>query len=172
MKKMIATIRLRLLGRVVSVLIATVMLATCFTTGCASIIHGTTQNIGFGSNPGGATVTVNGRTVGKTPLVADLKRKDNHLVRIELEGYQPFETTLTRTVSGWIWGNLIFFHGFLPGIVVDAIDGAMYKLTPAQVQAELQELGATSMLTDSGLYLLVTLEPNPEWERIGQLTKN
>ncbi len=76
--------------------------------GCASIMHGTTQQIGIGSNPSGAKVTVGGQSFGTTPTIADLKRGDNHIVKIELDGYLPFETTLTKKVSGWVWGNIVF----------------------------------------------------------------
>jgi len=38
------------------------------------------------------------------PVIADLSRKDHHIVKIELDGYQPFEATVTRRVSGWVLG--------------------------------------------------------------------
>lgn len=46
--------------------------------------------------------------MGTTPVIAKLERKQSHLVRLELDGYQPYETTLTKSVSGWVWGNLVF----------------------------------------------------------------
>jgi hypothetical protein len=38
-------------------------------TGCATIIHGTHQDLSFQSNPDGATVTVGGRVIGKRQLL-------------------------------------------------------------------------------------------------------
>ncbi|HYB63654.1 MAG TPA: PEGA domain-containing protein, partial [Steroidobacteraceae bacterium] len=103
--------------------------------GCCSIIHGTRQDVGINSSPTGALVKVDNAPSGNTPLVAKLTRKDNHVVHIELSGYQPFDLTLTRSVSGWVWGNIVF--GGLIGLAVDAIDGAFYNLTPDQVTATL-----------------------------------
>lgn len=136
---------------------------------CATIIHGTTQDVGISSNPTGAAVTIDGKPYGTAPVTASLSRKDNHVVKIELEGFMPYETTVTRSVSGWIAGNILF--GGLIGLAVDAISGGMYKLTPEQVQAELKE-GSVSILEEEGrLFITVVLEPNPEWEKIGTLSR-
>jgi hypothetical protein len=54
---------------------------------------------------------------------------------MELPGYQPFEGTLTRNVSGWVFANLLF--GGLIGIAVDAAGGGMYDLEPKQLTAYL-----------------------------------
>ena len=104
-------------------------------SGCATIMHGTSQDIGFQSAPTNAKVTVDGLPMGNTPVVAKLSRKDNHIVKMNLEGYQPFEATLTRGTSGWVWGNIVF--GGLIGLAVDAMSGGLYNLTPTQISAQL-----------------------------------
>ncbi len=136
-------------------------------SGCASIMNGTRQAVGISSSPTAAAVTVNGAPYGKTPVVAELPRKDNHVVRIELEGYQPFEATLTRSVSGWVWGNIAF--GGLIGLAVDAISGGLYKLTPEQVTGRLTRAVAQVPVEGGSLYLAVVLEPDLAWERIASL---
>lgn len=136
---------------------------------CGTIIHGTSQEIGIASQPTGANVRIDNMEHGTTPLVADLKRKKEHLIQIEMEGYQPYEMHVTNSVSGWVWGNIVF--GGLIGLAVDAISGGLYKLEPEQVQAELARTGAEASL-ESGkdhAYIRVTLEPDPSWERIGTL---
>jgi len=148
----------------ISLFVACVMLA-----GCATIMNQTTQSIGMSSNPTGATVTVDGAPHGKTPVVARLSRKENHFVKMELEGFEPYETTLTRRVSGWVWGNVAF--GGLIGLAIDAISGGLYKLTPDQITAELRTKGHASFLQHDTLYVAVVLTPNPQWEKIGQLAK-
>jgi PEGA domain len=112
-------------------------------TGCASIMHGTTQDVGITSVPTGASVSIDNIPHGRTPVIAALSRKDSHLVRMELAGYHPFEATLTRAVSGWVWGNLVF--GGVIGVGVDAISGGFYSLTPEQVTATLVPLSEVSM---------------------------
>jgi hypothetical protein len=114
-------------------------------TGCATIMHGTRQDVSITSVPTGAAVTVNGQDKGKTPVAVELARKDKHLVKIELAGYLPFEQYLVRKVSGWVWGNLVF--GGIPGLAVDAITGGLYKVAPEEVTATLKEAkpaGATT----------------------------
>lgn len=144
-------------------------LAVAFMVGCASIIHGTRQEIGFSSQPTGAKVTVGGRSYGITPVIVDLKRKNTHIVRIEMEGYRPYETTITRKVSAWIVGNILV--GGLIGLAVDAIDGAMYWLKPEQVEAILDRQDMGSLYKENTLYVIVVLEPDPQWERIGTLQR-
>ena len=136
-------------------------------TGCATIMHGTQQDVGFGSVPTSARITVDNQRSATTPTVMKMSRKDNHIVRIELDGYLPYEATLTRGVSGWVWGNLVI--GGLVGLAVDAISGGLYKLSPEQMTATLsKETGAT----DGGvLQVFVVLHPDPNWQRIGQLTR-
>ena len=134
---------------------------------CATIMHGTTQNVGLSSTPTNARVTVDNKPLGNTPVIAKLTRKDNHIVRFELDGYKPFEATLTRGTSGWVWGNLVF--GGLIGLAVDAMSGGLYKLTPNQIAGTMVE--QTSGLTTDGLYVAVVLQPDPAWEKIGQLAR-
>jgi len=137
--------------------------------GCASIMHGTTQEISVSSSPTGAKVTVNGMDRGVTPVIADLKRKDNHLIRVTLEGYQPFEMALTRSVSGWVWGNLVF--GGIPGLAIDAITGGLYKLSPEQVMAQLQREDVQLTAGRDMLLVAVVMRPLPGMERIGTLQR-
>ena len=137
-------------------------------TACATLMQGTKQGVAVSSSPTGARVMVDGQQFGMTPVVAELTRKDNHIVRIEMDGYQPFEQAMARSVSGWVWGNIVF--GGLIGLAVDAISGGMYKLTPDQINATLAQQSASLML-DNGetIVLIVTLEPDASWTRIGQL---
>ncbi|HEU4829761.1 MAG TPA: PEGA domain-containing protein [Gemmatimonadales bacterium] len=136
--------------------------------GCATIMHGSTQEVAIGSAPTGARVIVDGVAAGVTPYVADLKRKDKHVIRIEMDGYEPFEMPISRATSGWVWGNLVF--GGLPGLAVDAITGGLYKLKPEEISASLREQGVS--VADGADYLVVAvvLKPQAGWERIGELS--
>jgi hypothetical protein len=135
---------------------------------CATIMHGSSQEVGISSTPTSATVTVDDKELGKTPVVAKLKRKQNHIVKINLDGYKPYETTLTRKTSGWVWGNIVF--GGLIGLAVDAGTGSLYKLTPEQVAAQLPA-GTTAKLAKDGIYVIVALEPGADWQKVGQLER-
>lgn len=134
---------------------------------CASIIHGTHQDVGITSVPTGATVTIDNIRSGNSPVIAKLTRKDNHIVRIEMTGYQPIDLTLTRSVSGWVWGNVAF--GGLIGLAVDAIDGGMYKLSPDQLAASLSATHASAQQVGDGVYLIAVLKPQSDWVKVAQL---
>jgi hypothetical protein len=113
-------------------------------------------------------VTVNGKELGTTPLVAKLRRKDKHAVRIEMEGYAPYEMALSRSTSGWVWGNIVF--GGIPGLAVDAITGGLYKLKPEQIEGKLGESAAQVRHETDVLVVAVVLKPEAGWERIATLS--
>lgn len=137
--------------------------------GCASIMHGTTQDIGISSSPTNARVSVDNTPLGNTPVVAKLSRGDNHMVRIELDGYAPFEATLTKKVSGWVWGNIVF--GGLIGLAVDAISGGLYNLTPEQIAGQMAKQGASLEQNAEGIYVVLVRQVDPSWQRIGTLNR-
>jgi hypothetical protein len=139
----------------------------CVTAACATIMHGTSQDIGISSTPSGAQVTIDNMEHGTTPIIADLKRKEQHLVVIELEGYQRFEMHLTKSVSGWVFGNIIF--GGLIGLAVDAISGGLYNLKPDQVVGQLAATTAGVDKDSDVFFIQVVLSPDPSWEKIGTL---
>jgi len=135
--------------------------------GCCTIMQGASQDVGISSTPTAASVTIDNAERGKTPMVATLRRKDNHVVKIELPGYLPYETTITRSTSGWVWGNIVF--GGLIGLAVDAISGGLYKLKPDQVAGVLSKQNAEIRKIDDIIYVIVTLNPDPAWEKVGDL---
>jgi len=144
-------------------LIAVIVSVGLVFTSCCSIIHGTKQEIGVNSNPSGAKVFVNGASMGTTPATLNLDRSGSHKIRIELDGYQPYEMTLTKSVSGWVWGNILF--GGLIGLAVDAIDGALYDLNPEQVSGQLMKGEGDTLQVN------VIKGAPASGEKIGQLVK-
>lgn len=140
-------------------------------TGCATIMHGETQRIGVSSSPSGASVIVDGTSSwGKTPVFVDLAREKEHIIKIEMANYTPIEMTITKKVSNWAWGNIVF--GMVIGLAVDALSGGLYKLEPEQVHADLtQKQIKISKVSKDTLYIAVVLKPKPDWQKIGQLSR-
>lgn len=102
-------------------------------------------------------------------VVAHLSRKDNHTIKIELDGYQPFAMTTTRKTSGWVWGNIVF--GGPIGLAVDAISGGLYDVHPDHVSATLpRQVGARRRQVGE-VTIRVVLSPDPSWRRIGTLKR-
>ncbi len=146
-------------------LIAGITIALLFSS-CASIVSGSKQNINFNSTPSGATVWVDDVNLGVTPVIAQLERiKKNQKVKIELQGYKPYELILNRKTNGWIWGNILF--GGIIGIIIDASSGAMYRLTPDQIEAQLANGVVMNRKNDTYIGVVMTADAN--WEKIGNL---
>ena len=146
-------------------LIAGITIALLFSS-CASIVSGSKQNINFNSTPSGATVLVDDVNLGVTPVIAQLERiKKNQKVKIELQGYKPYELILNRKTNGWIWGNILF--GGIIGIIIDASSGAMYRLTPDQIKAQLANGVEKKKKNDTYIGVVMTADAN--WEKIGNL---
>jgi hypothetical protein len=135
--------------------------------GCATIVQGSNQNVSVASSPVGAQVTIDGKNMGVTPMVAQLERKKSHKVQITMAGYQPYEIEMTKGVSGWVAGNILV--GGIIGFVVDAVTGAMYKLSPDAINGELGQMTAMTGPSDR-IMVRVVLAADPSWEKIGQLT--
>jgi len=138
-------------------------------TSCATIISGAKQKVSVSSSPSEATVFIDSLEVGKTPFVTKLKRKHNHTLRLELNGFEPYEVTLKRKFNGWIIGNAMI--GGLVGVIVDLSTGSFYYLSPKEINAELQKGVTFKKENGSDIYIGVTMHPNPEWAKIGELTR-
>jgi hypothetical protein len=143
------------------------LIVTFLLASCATIIHGTRQDISFSSTPSGAKVFINEVDKGSTPTIVNLERKNNYAVKIQLDGYLPFETNIVKKVDGWIAGNIVF--GGLIGLIVDAASGGMYKLSPEQIASELKNSAVT--IKDNMIYIGVVMRPDPSWELIGYLER-
>lgn len=114
-----------------------------FASGCATIIDGTTQTVSFHSNPEGATVRVNGTTLGVTPLAFDLKKSKYNQVTFSKDGYKTLELPLESHLDGWFWGNIVF--GGLVGSTTDGVSGAVNEYSPGQYMVSLEPTIANNL---------------------------
>lgn len=125
-------------------------LAVC---GCATVMHGTMQEVSILSAPAGAQVSVDSAAVGRTPLSIQLRRKAAHQVRIEAAGYESYDASVGRHVSGWVWGNLLLTVYAVIGVPVDLLTGGLYSLEPDWIRASLTPssnmLGSRDSSTDA-----------------------
>jgi hypothetical protein len=114
------------------------------TSGCATIVKGTTQDIPVASDPAGARIAVDGMPMGTTPGKVTLKRKQSHMVSLEKEGYEVENVAVTNSMGGAVAGNII--AGGLIGWGVDAMSGSQYNLHPDTINVRLRPrtAGATA----------------------------
>jgi hypothetical protein len=96
--------------------------------GCASISHGTTQQIAVTTEPPGATCTLSRQglsiaTVAQTPGIALIQRdKRDILASCSKPGYQTAIRTLHSGVADSSFGNILV--GGLIGVAIDSANGA------------------------------------------------
>ena len=124
-----------------------VILCIFMSVGCASIMHGTSQDIQIMSSPDDAEVWIDGANFGKTPARVNLSRKKDYLITIKKGGYKDATVKVEGKTSSWIIGNIIF-GGFI-GCGIDFISGGAYDLTPEILSINLSKLSAMNGQTIS-----------------------
>ena len=114
--------------------------------GCASVMSGRHARVKINSNAPNAHVVIKnrqGETVASaaTPAVVKLKRGDGFLrparytATIEAPGYEPTQVAIDPKMNPWVYGNVLL--GGLIGAVIDPATGAMWNLTPNEINQEL-----------------------------------
>ncbi len=118
--------------------------------GCASIVKGSNQKVYFGSEPEGAKVTVydeGGSVVaeGTSPVTLPLKRGAGYFssakykVVFEAQGYDKKEVWLSGSLeAGWYLAGNLLLGGWIGWLIVDPLTGAMWRLAPENVSANLE----------------------------------
>ena len=95
-------------------------------TSCATLAHGTKQNVPITSSPSGAPVMIDGVRVGVTPYTAELERRTRHRLVVGEDSASQVGYELTRRPSAWLLADLLFY----PVILVDVLTGAAFAFTP------------------------------------------
>jgi hypothetical protein len=121
-----------------------VVLALGLLQGCATIIHGTTQDVAITTDPSDAELVIDGRERYRSPAKMTMKRKEDHVVEVNKEGFQKETVNIKSVLSGAVAGNIL--AGGLIGWGVDAASGGQYRLVPDHVDLRLRPLGTA----DSG----------------------
>jgi len=94
-------------------------------SGCATMIKGTTQSVFISSKPQGAAVRLRGDVVGYTPCKVLVPRSSRMTtIYLQKEGYLEEAVNFHPEMNWWIFGN--FLSGGFIGVIVDAITGAAW----------------------------------------------
>ena len=107
---------------------------TLVLSGCATVARGSLQDVGIASYPSGASVSVDGRPVGRTPTVVHLARNQKHLINVALEGHVTAQVQTKRSASRWVLLELLLF---LPLGVIDVASGSWYVISPDEIVVDL-----------------------------------
>ena len=92
--------------------------------GCCSLFSEGSQVITVDSDPQGASVRI-GEAVGTTPFTLTVPKGEEYVITAAYGG-QTQSQTLTRTIDGLYWVNILVW----PGLIVDAVTGKMHVYDP------------------------------------------
>ena len=130
-------------------------------SGCGAIMHGGRQTIDVQSTPAGAKIETNPVSmVYTTPSTLNLERKHSYILTFTSPGYSPATVAVNNSLGvGTVVMDVLF--GGLIGIVIDAVTGSWYGLSPESVVASLTKAVGTTgpdtlhihlgKITDSGI---------------------
>ena len=130
--------------------------AALASTGCASIVGGTSQVVSVETNAAGrsapgarcALSNPKGEYFVTTPGTVTINRAyDDLIVRCTLAGHDPGSTSVKSTTKAMAFGNLIF--GGVVGGAVDIASGAAYEY-PVMITVEMQAVAAAPGASASG----------------------
>ncbi len=128
-------------------LIAQALVLILLLQGCASIFSTSSYPINIQSTPNKANITITDRNgvevfLGQTPAIANLKssqgfmKKAIYNIRISKKGYTTKTYSISSSLDGWYWGNLLF-GGLVGMLIVDPATGAMFRLKDNSVDSVL-----------------------------------
>jgi hypothetical protein len=133
-------------------------------SGCATVMHGSTEGVYFTSDPDKAKVYINGELKGTTPVQLELASKNAYAVEFRKSGYDPKKVTLTNGVGGgWVVLDIVFL---LVPLAIDAATGCWYTFDDVHIRGVLDpsEKGALSAPAEP---VLQTGPPSKDYSRLG-----
>jgi hypothetical protein len=114
------------------------LLLVATSSGCATLVRGTTQTIHFDCSPEGVVLrdASSGEPSWNLPADVTLSRRGFHWLIATKDGYRPADVYIRSEVS------VKWYYLDLPtlglGALFDAIAGGLYDLEPAQVSLVLE----------------------------------
>lgn len=165
--------------------IAAAMAAAMAMTGCASIVGDKDQSISINSTPSQAQVLITDETsrevyAGETPTTVQLRKSDgsyfggkSYTVQISKEGFQNRSMSISASPNGWYIGGNLVFGGLIGWLIVDPLTGAMYNLSPDQINTTLGETAVSNANGEQEINLVliedVPSELHGEMKLLGHL---
>ncbi|MEX2592099.1 MAG: hypothetical protein WD426_04945 [Anditalea sp.] len=147
--------------------------AILFLSSCAGNVSKSNIPVSINSMPSVANLTIidkKGMEVykGNTPSAMKLKdragflSKDSYQVTFEKEGYDTKTIPVEFKLDGWYFGNILF-GGDIGLLIVDPVNGAMYKLEPAFYKEKL--ILTTASIEKEEFKIFGINEIPSEWKR-------
>ncbi len=100
--------------------------------GCATVISGTSQAVIIDSNVAGATVAIEGNTVGVTPFSGKIKRQKEAIALVSADGYVAQPVILTTTFNSVAILSIVWDYS-----TTDCLTGACWEYAPSSYYVKL-----------------------------------
>ena len=108
---------------------------------CATIISGTSQAVTIDSNVSGATVVIDGSSVGTTPFSGKVRRRRETIGMVRKEGYVAQSFTMSSS-----YNPVALLSIFWDYSTTDFLTGAVWEYSPSQYYIELVPQGGNASL--------------------------
>jgi hypothetical protein len=120
---------------------AWMVIAALVLNGCGAILHGSRQMVDVQSSPSAAQLTTQPATgTYTTPTTLNLERKFSYVLTFTSPGYNPATFNLRSSVgTGTVIADVLLTG--LIGVLVDALTGSWYGLSPESVNVTLTRTG-------------------------------
>ncbi len=153
-----------------------IALSAAILSGCSSIVSKSEYSVAINSSPESASFVVTNAAglkvhSGRTPASVTLKSSagyfegESYTITLNKDGYAPKMYTMTSSVDGWYYGNILF-GGLIGMLIVDPATGAMYNL-PDRVDVSLDQ----SVANDKNDSITVATIDSLTGEQIKRLKK-
>lgn len=106
--------------------ITVILLPALLSSGCASILHGTSDTVSVNSMEEGTTIYVDGTPRGRDNATAQLKRGDDHTITASKEGCRDVTMETTDSFDPASLLGIFLDYGII-SIPIDLISGAAWK---------------------------------------------
>ncbi len=110
--------------------IASLLISTILTTGCSTVIKGTTDKITVNSLEPGTVIYVDGVKRGIDDALVEVERGDKHVIKVEKPGCEPLIVETNEKFDATSLLGIFLDFGII-SIPVDLATGAAWKQSPS-----------------------------------------
>lgn len=142
------------------ILIFALLCVLSSTSGCATLLGGSTQKVKIRSVPAGAEVFMNGDFVGSAPLEIELYQQLPPLIVLKKDGFVDTRVEIRRGFSGWTMTNLILGPLCPIGFGLDFRAGTEKSFSETKIVVPLLSSGTREMQLYGGNVLLSDFSEN------------
>jgi PEGA domain-containing protein len=118
------------------------LVAGLLASGCASVASPGPDMVPVSSHPDGATVSLDGIPVGRTPCTVAFQRAGEGILRFERDGYETLVLDQDKVMNGWFVGNLLWGSLMIVAVPVDLAMSNQGKYSTNPVFVELRPAGS------------------------------